>query len=131
MAKLSLPVNPSPTPVAGGAKLSGKVVLDSAVSKSVAAGDTVFIFARAATGPKMPLAIIRLTAKDLPTVFELTEAMAMAPGMSISKFPDLVVGARVSKSGNAIAQTGDWESELVPAKIGAEGISLVISRFVR
>ena len=131
MAKLSLPVNPSPAPVAGSAKLSGKVVLDSAVSKSVAAGDTVFIFARAATGPKMPLAIIRLTAKDLPTVFELTEAMAMAPGMSISKFPDLVVGARVSKSGNAIAQTGDWESELVPAKIGAEGISLVISRFVR
>lgn len=121
---------PAPT-TSGGAKLSGKVALDSAVAKSAAPGDTVFIFARAASGPKMPLAIIRLTAKDLPASFELTEAMAMAPGMSISKFPDLLVGARLSKSGNAMPQSGDWESELVPARAGADKISLVISRFVR
>ena len=117
--------------VVGGGKLSGKVSLDSAVAKSAAPGDTVFIYARAANGPKMPLAIIRLTAKDLPKSFELTEAMAMAPGMSISKFPELVVGARLSKSGNASPQSGDWESELVPARLGSDGISLVISRFVR
>ena len=118
-------------PPASGAKLSGKLILDSAVAKSVAPNDTVFIFARAASGPKMPLAIVRLTVKDLPTAFELTEAMAMSPGMSISKYPDLIVGARVSKSGNAIPQAGDWESEMVPVKLGATGISLVISRLVR
>lgn len=122
---------PAGSPVAGGGKLSGRVELDSAVAKSVAPGDTVFVFARAASGPKMPLAIVRLTAKDLPTTFELTEAMAMAPGMSIAKYPDLLVGARVSKSGNAMPQSGDWESELVPAKVGRADISLVISRFVR
>jgi len=113
------------------AKLSGSVKLDSAVGKSASPNDTVFVFARAASGPKMPLAIVRLTVKDLPTSFELTEAMAMAPGMSISKFPDLVVGARISKSGNAMPQPGDWESELAPAKLGAKGISLVIARPVR
>lgn len=130
----SVPAASNPTsgsPVAADAKLRGRVELDSAVAKSVAPGDTVFVFARAANGPKMPLAIVRLTAKDLPTAFELTEAMAMAPGMSISKFPELVVGARLSKSGNATPQTGDWESELVPVRVGADKISLVISRFVR
>lgn len=115
----------------GGAKLAGNLTLDSAAAKSVALGDTVFIFARAESGPKMPLAIVRLTVKDLPTAFELTDAMAMSPGMSISKYPDLIVGARVSKSGNAIPQIGDWESEMVPVKVGATGISLVISRLVR
>ena len=113
------------------ASLAGKVVIDSAVAKSVSPGDTVFVFARAATGPKMPLAIIRLTVKDLPYSFELTEAMAMTPGMSISKFPDLVVGARLSKSGNAMPQPGDWESELVPVRVGAKGIALTISKIVR
>lgn len=115
----------------GGAKLAGKLMLDSAVAKSVAPGDTVFIFARAASGPKMPLAIVRLKVSDMPTAFELTDAMAMSPDMSISKYPDLIVGARVSKSGNAIPQAGDWESEMVPVKVGATGISLVISRLVR
>lgn len=133
-------VKPAPVAVAGraatapagtGLALTGRVELDSAVAKSVSSGDTVFIFARAASGPKMPLAIQRITVKDLPFRFELTEAMAMAPGMSIAKFPDLVVGARVSKSGNAIPQTGDWESELVPVKAGATGVKLVISRFIR
>lgn len=115
----------------GDAKLAGRLTLDLSVAKSVAPGDTVFIFARAATGPKMPLAIVRMMVKDLPTAFELTDAMAMSPGMSISKYPDLIVGARVSKSGNAIPQTGDWESEMVPVKVGATGISLVISKLVR
>jgi cytochrome c-type biogenesis protein CcmH len=112
------------------AKLSGRVDLAAGAKKLVSPEDTVFIFARAADGPKMPLAILRVQVKDLPKAFELTEAMAMAPGMSISKFPELVVGARVSKSGNAVAQPGDWESELVPARAGASGLKLVIARQV-
>jgi cytochrome c-type biogenesis protein CcmH len=113
-----------------GAKLSGQVEIAATAKKSVAPDDTVFIYARAASGPKMPLAILRVQVKDLPKAFELTEAMAMAPGMSIGKFPDLVVGARVSKSGNAIAQPGDWESELVPARAGTSGLKLTIARQV-
>lgn len=113
-----------------GAKLSGQVEIGVAAKKSVAPDDTVFIYARAANGPKMPLAILRVQVKDLPKAFELTEAMAMAPGMSIGKFPDLVVGARVSKSGNAVAQPGDWESDLVPARAGTSGLRLTIARQV-
>ena len=121
----------SKPPLAAGIRIKGRVELDSAVAKSVAPGDTVFVFARAAQGPRMPLAVLRLTVKELPTNFELTEAMAMAPGMSIASFPDLLVGARVSKSNNATPQSGDWESALVPAKGGAKSISLVVSRLVR
>lgn len=123
---------PAPAKVAaGGATISGKVAVGGEVAKSVARQDTVFVFARAASGPRMPLAIQRLTVAELPFKFELTEAMAMAPGMSIGKFPELVVGARISKTGNAIAQPGDWESELVPVKVGASGVNLVISRQVK
>lgn len=124
-----------PAPLSGGeaavASLSGRVELDSAVAKSVNPDATVFVFARAANGPKMPLAVQRYRAADLPKEFQLTDAMAMAPGMSISKFPDLVVGARVSKSGSATPQPGDWESEVVPARVGAKSLRLVVSRYVR
>lgn len=121
----------SPAPAAGGAKISGKVAVGAEVAKSVGREDTVFVFARASSGPRMPLAIQKVTVAELPYKFELTEAMAMAPGMSIAKFPDLVVGARISKSGNAMAQPGDWESDLVPVKAGAAGVNLVISRQVK
>lgn len=113
------------------ASVSGNIVLDSAVAKAVSSDDTVFVFARAANGPRMPLAILRMRVKDIPASFELTEAMSMAPEMSISKFSDLLIGARISKSGNATPQPGDWESELVPAKVGVTGLSLVIAHIVR
>jgi cytochrome c-type biogenesis protein CcmH len=120
--------SPAASPVA---TIAGNLALAPDAAKSVSPDDTVFIFARAAEGPKMPLAIVRLQVRDLPTAFQLDESMAMAPGMSISKFPNLVVGARVSKSGNAVAQPGDWESTLIPASVGAKGLSLVISQAVR
>lgn len=129
--KGSVVATASPPPAAGGAKISGKVAVGAEVAKSVGRQDTVFVFARASSGPRMPLAIQKVTVAELPYKFELTEAMAMAPGMSIAKFPDLVVGARISKSGNAMAQPGDWESELVPVKAGAAGVNLVISRQVK
>lgn len=113
------------------AKVGGKVELAPSLATAVAKEYTVYVFARAANGPRMPLAIVRLAVKDLPATFELTDAMAMAPGMSISNFPELLIGARISKSGNATPQSGDWESELVPVALGATGVSLVISRLVR
>lgn len=113
---------------AGGVTLAGALELSDGARQAVSATDTVFIFARAASGPKMPLAIVRLQVKDLPTSFKLDESMAMAPGMSIGKFPELVVGARVSKSGSATPAAGDWESALLPAKPGASDLKLVVDR---
>lgn len=76
--------------------------------------DTVFVYARAWQGPKMPLAIRRLRVADLPAEVVLDETMAMAPGMSINSFPQLEVVARISKSGTPEAQSGDWQGSLGP-----------------
>lgn len=111
--------------------IQGTVVIAPAIGKSASAGDTVFIFARAKSGPKMPLAVQRVQVGQLPFNFELTEAMAMTPEMTLSKFPELVVGARVSKSGNAVPQAGDLESELVPVVVGAKNIRIIINKEVK
>ena len=97
---------PAPPPVASSsAKLTVKVSLAPAIK--VNPDDTVFIFARAASGPKMPLAIVRKQVRDLPLTVTLDDSMAMAPQMTLSKFNKVVVGARVSKTGTALPQSGD------------------------
>lgn len=75
----------------------------------VSPSDTVFVFARAPKGPRMPLAVARRSAKDLPVTIVLDDSQAMAPEMRMSRFSEVLVGARVSRSGNPISQTGDLE----------------------
>ncbi len=90
--------------------------------------DVVFVFARAAQGPKMPLAILKKQVRDLPITFTLDDSMAMAPNMSLANFPDVVVGARISKSGQAVPQSGDFEGLSAPVKVGTTGIAIVIEK---
>jgi len=115
-------------PTMTNASVAGTVSLAPALAAKVAPSDTVFIFARAAEGPRMPLAILRKQVKDLPAAFTLDDSMAMTPNFALSKFPSVVVGARVSKSGNAAPQTGDLEGFSPVVKIGATGLSVVIDR---
>ena len=75
-------------------------------------GDAVFVYAKAVQGPPMPLAVKRLQLKDLPLELTLSDADAMMPAMKLSSFDQVVVGARVSKSGNPVAQSGDFYVEL-------------------
>ena len=75
------------------------------------------MFARAAAGPPMPLAVKRLTLADLPTTVVLTEEMGMLPNMKLSQFPQIVIGARVSASGNAKAQSGDLQTLSAPIAV--------------
>jgi cytochrome c-type biogenesis protein CcmH len=110
------------------ASIAGTVTLAPSLAAKVAPTDTVFIFARAAEGPKMPLAILRKQVKDLPAAFTLDDSMAMAPNFALSKFPSVIVGARVSKSGNAAPQAGDLEGFSPAVKIGATGLTVVIDR---
>jgi cytochrome c-type biogenesis protein CcmI len=86
------------------------VALDPKFKDSVGPNDTLFVFAKAAHGPAMPLAITRLTAAQLPARLTLTDAMGMVPGLTLSRFPQVVVGARISKSGNATPQSGDLQT---------------------
>lgn len=71
--------------------------------------DMVFIYAKANKGPPMPLAAIRKQVKDLPVTVKLNDAMAMMPQMKLSSFSVVDIGARISKSGSAIGQSGDWQ----------------------
>jgi cytochrome c-type biogenesis protein CcmH len=118
---------PAPAaPASAGGRVAGKVDLSPALKGKVAPTDTVFVFARAAEGPRMPLAILRKQVKDLPFEFALDDSMAMAPNMKLSSFPDVVVGARVSRSGNATPQSGDLEGVSKPVKVGATGVAVLI-----
>ena len=124
---------PAPAPQSSalsGATVAGTVKLSPALAGKVSPTDTVYIFARAADGPKMPLAILQKQVKDLPVAFAFDDSMAMAPNFALSNFPSVVVGARVSKSGNAAPQSGDLEGLSPVVKIGATGLSIVIDRTV-
>ncbi len=108
------------------ASISGRVSLAPALAARVAPGDTLFVFARAAEGPRMPLAIIKRTGADLPLSFTLDDSMAMAPQFKLSAFANVVVGARLSKSGNAMPQSGDLEGTSAPLAGRTSGIEIVI-----
>lgn len=107
--------------------VSGTIRLDPAFKARVADTDTVFIFARAAGGGrKPPLAVMRKTVKELPFEFTLDDSMSMAPGFNISSVTNVIVGARISKSGNATSSSKDLEGFSKPVKTGQKDIVVTI-----
>ncbi len=113
-----------------GASVSGTVTLAASLRDRVSPTDTVFVFARAAEGPRMPLAILRKQVKDLPLDFRLDDSLAMSPSMRLSAYPKVVVGARVSKSGNAMPQAGDLAGQTGVIELGAARLKIEISQAV-
>lgn len=114
----------------GNASISGTVTINEALASRASANDTLFIYARAETGPRMPLAILQLKVSDLPASFSLNDDMAMTPTMKISSFPKVVVEARVSKSGQAVPTSGDLQGFSAPVNLGQNDISIVIDQQV-
>ncbi|HET7671648.1 MAG TPA: c-type cytochrome biogenesis protein CcmI [Burkholderiales bacterium] len=110
--------------------LRGTVTLSPELQKQVKPEDAVFVFARAADGPPMPLAVVRAKAGDLPLAFSLDDSMAMSAGMQISAHPRVIVVARVSKSGSAQATKGDLQGASKPVANNAAGVSVVIDSVV-
>jgi len=106
------------------------VSLSEAFKSQAKPDDLVFIYAKAVTGPPMPLAAARKQVKDLPIKIVLDDSMAMMPNMKLSGFSEVVVGARVSKSGQPIAQNGDLFTEKKPVKAG-ESVELTIDSVVK
>lgn len=118
-------------PGAGGDRtVAGTVRLGAGMRDQVDASDTVFIFARAPQGPRMPLAVMRARVSDLPLEYTLDDSMAMDPSMSISKFSEVEIVARVSKSGNAMARSGDLQGRSPVVPTGSEGTEVVIDEVV-
>jgi cytochrome c-type biogenesis protein CcmH len=111
--------------------LQVRVSLDAALQGQAGPEATVFIFARATEGPRMPLAIVRKQVRDLPVTVVLDDSQAMSPAMTLSKFDRVTVGARISKSGNAMPQSGDLQGSVSPvATIESGPVSVIISETV-
>jgi cytochrome c-type biogenesis protein CcmH len=123
---------PAPSePAAGTAAarvVRGEIRLAAALKERAAADDTVFIFARAAEGPRMPLAVLRKQVRDLPATFQLDDSMAMNPALKLSSVPRVVVTARVSRTGGATPQSGDLQGESQPVAPGAAPVSITIDK---
>ena len=109
----------------------GTVSLSPSMKDKVSPEDTVFVFARAVEGPPMPLAVARVRVRDLPYRFALDDSMAMSPALKLSAFPKVVVTARVSKAGSAIAQPGDLQGASAPVANDAAAVNVVIDAQVR
>ncbi|SFE16170.1 c-type cytochrome biogenesis protein CcmI [Nitrosomonas sp. Nm166] len=114
----------TPAPVS----VSGRVTISEELVSKASPNDVLFIYARAKTGPKMPLAILRLKASDLPATFTLTDDMAMMPNMKISSFSEVIIEARISKSGQAVPASGDLQGFSQPVQIGNNDIAIVIDK---
>ena len=108
------------------ASIAGIVRLSEKLRNTIAPSDTVFIVARTFDGRGPPLAVKRLKAAELPAKFRLDDGDAMVPGRLLSSVAEIALVARLSKTGEALSQPGDIESDVVRAKPGASDLILVI-----
>lgn len=107
------------------AGLHVRVELAPALRDKVQPGDAVFVFARAASGPPMPLAAKRLTVADLPAQLSLSDSDAMMPQLKLSAFEQVQLVARISRAGDA--KNGEWIGQGQPVASSTQDVqSLVI-----
>ena len=109
-----------------GSAVEGNIKLDPKLAKQAKPEDTLFIFARAAQGPRMPLAVMRTKVSELPMKYRLDESMAMQPGMNLSHFDKVVVVARISSSGDAMAKKGDLQGTSKTVTVGKDQADITI-----
>ncbi|MCQ4312637.1 c-type cytochrome biogenesis protein CcmI [Pseudomonas stutzeri] len=107
------------TAAVASSSLTVDVRLDATLADDVQPTDTVFVFARAVSGPPMPLAVKRLTVADLPATVSLSDADAMTPQLRLSNFEQVRLFARISRSGDATR--GEWKGSSTPLALGNNG----------
>ncbi|MSQ05575.1 MAG: c-type cytochrome biogenesis protein CcmI [Nitrosomonadaceae bacterium] len=110
--------------------VSGIVKITPAFAVKISPEDNLYIYARAKEGPKMPLAIVRLRAKDLPASFLLKDGMGMNPNMKLSSFAEVVISARITKTGRAMPESGDLQGFSSIIKMGDQSVSILIDQEV-
>jgi cytochrome c-type biogenesis protein CcmH len=106
--------------------ITGRVTLVKELQGLVAPTDTVFVYATPVAGSRMPVAIVRTTADKLPLDFVLDDSTAMNPSVKLSGMAEVTVRVRISKSGQAVAQVGDYGVSLTPVKPGSKGLNLMV-----
>jgi cytochrome c-type biogenesis protein CcmH len=122
------PATAGATLAAGSPSVSGRVSLAPALASKVQPGDTVFIFARPPQGSRMPLAVQRALAADLPISFKLDDSMAMSPQATLSGAAEVRIEVRVSRSGSATPASGDLIGTGPVVKPGATGVEVTIDQ---
>jgi cytochrome c-type biogenesis protein CcmH len=108
--------------------VTGSVAIAPELAAQLSGTETLFIFARADKGARVPLAVVRATARELPMKFALDDSQAMAPGMNISSASSILVEARISRSGNATPQPGDLVGTSAAVKPGAREVRVLVDR---
>jgi cytochrome c-type biogenesis protein CcmH len=108
------------------ARIAGRVSLAPELAAQTSPSDTVFIYATPAQGGRMPLAIVRTTVAALPFDFVLDDSQAMGPQSKLSSASEVVLKARISKTGQAMAQPGELGVSVGPIKNPSSQLSLVI-----
>lgn len=111
--------------------ISGVVRIQADLAKKLAPTDTLFVFARAAQGAPMPVAIVRASAKDLPFQFQLDDSHSLMPSNKLSETDEVIVVARISKSGDAKPQTGDLQGTSTVMKPVGENVEIEINEVVK
>lgn len=130
----TLPAPPAPPTAAanvGAASISGRVDIAPALKAQLSPDDTLFVFARAPGGSRMPLAILRKKASELPFTFTLDDSLAMSPAARLSSAPQVVIGARISKSGEALPKPGDLQGLSGVVALGARDVQVLISEQIK
>ena len=124
--RLGMPPTKATPAATSGLNVTGQVNLSASLKSKASPNDVVFIYATPANGDRMPLAIFKTTVSQLPFNFTLDDSTAMAPDRKLSAAGEVMVKVRVSKSGNAMPQSGDLSGSLGPVKVGAKGLKLEI-----
>ncbi|MBY0237242.1 MAG: tetratricopeptide repeat protein, partial [Burkholderiaceae bacterium] len=125
------PALPKVPAAVGAASISGRVDIAPALKAQLSPDDTLFVFARAPGGSRMPLAILRKKASELPFTFTLDDSLAMSPAARLSSAPQVVIGARISKSGEALPKPGDLQGLSGVVALGARDVQVLISEQVK
>ena len=126
LARAAAPLAPAAPAAVASPGISGEVTLDAALKGKVQPDDVLFVFARPASGGRMPLAVVRARARDLPLAFTLDDSQALSPDAKLSSAAQVKIEALVSKSGTANPGPGDLVGESAAVTVGAKGVRVRI-----
>jgi cytochrome c-type biogenesis protein CcmH len=114
-------------PADASASVSGVVDLDAALKARAAPDDVLMVIARV-PGTRMPVAVLRTRAADLPLKFTLDDSLSMSPQARLSMATEVDVEARISKSGMAQPEPGDLISAVQTVKVGTRGLKIHVAK---
>ena len=116
---------------ASNSEISITVDLDSALADSQPQNGTLFVFAKAASGPQMPLAVVKMTEYSFPLTVTLSDSNAMVEGLNLSSVDKIILTARLSKDATVVTSSGELEGKSdVLERANVQEYSLLINELI-